>query len=197
MFSSIQYPIDSIRNGVYHSLPIIADFRTTDKLAFLESLRWTESSLGREPSAGQLYQNLAAAGFLSPTGACKPFDAAAYGYCRGEGAAIVFNKPLASAIEENDNILSVITGSAPKLSHITVPHSESQSTVYHEVARMAGIDPKSVSYVEAHGTGTPVRASVKFSVALQGRRHSNSALSKDTSGILRLLLALLDLSRFF
>ena len=106
------------------------------------------------------YQNLAAAGFLSPTGACKPFDVAADGYCRGEGVAVVVLKPLASAIEENDNILGVITGSAvnqsENSSHITVPHSESQSTVYHKVASMSDTDPHSVSYVEAHGTGTPV-----------------------------------------
>ena len=106
------------------------------------------------------YQNLAAAGFLSPTGACKPFDAAADGYCRGEGVAVVVLKSLASAIEENDSILGVITGSAVNQNEnpnpITVPHSESQSAVYHNVASMADIDPYSVSYVEAHGTGTPV-----------------------------------------
>ena len=106
------------------------------------------------------YQNLAAAGFLSLTGACKPFDAAADGYCRGEGVAVVVLKPLTSAIEEKDNILGVITGSAVNqnrnLSHIAVPHAESQSTIYHKVARMADVDPRSVSYVEAHGTGTLV-----------------------------------------
>ena len=106
------------------------------------------------------YQNLAAAGFLSPTGACKPLDATGDGYCRGEGVAVVVLKPLASAIEENDSILGVITGSAvnqnENSSHITVPHSESQSTVCHKVASMADVNPHSVSYVEAHGTGTPV-----------------------------------------
>ena len=106
------------------------------------------------------YQNLAAAGFLSPTGACKPFDAAADGYCRGEGVAIVVLKSLSDAITENDNILGVITGSAvnqnENRSHITVPNTDSQSSVYHKVAKMANVDPHSVSYVEAHGTGTPV-----------------------------------------
>ena len=106
------------------------------------------------------YQNLAAAGFLSPTGACKPFDAAADGYCRGEGVAVVVLKPLATAIEEKDNILGVIAGSAvnqnENCSHITVPHSGSQTSLYRKVSNLAGVDPRSVSYVEAHGTGTVV-----------------------------------------
>lgn len=34
-------------------------------------------------SSPHLYQNLAAASFLSPDGATKPFDASANGYCRG------------------------------------------------------------------------------------------------------------------
>ena len=106
------------------------------------------------------YQNLAAAGFLSPTGACKPFDAAADGYCRGEGVAVVVLKPLISAIKENDNILGIITGSAvnqnENSNHITVPCLGSQSSVYQKVAAVADIDPHFVSYVEAHGTGTPV-----------------------------------------
>ena len=128
--SSTQYPIDSIQDGINHCLPIIPEIRTTDKLAFLGSPRWTAPCLGREHLTGQLYQNLAAAKFPSPTGACKPFDAAADGGCCGEGMAKVIHKPQASPVEENDSILGVITGSAVNqnrtLNHLTVPHSESQ-----------------------------------------------------------------------
>lgn len=106
------------------------------------------------------YQNLHAAGFLSPSGQCKPFDADADGYCRGEGVGVIVLKRLEDALTENDNILGVIVGSAANqnhnLSHITVPHSGSQINLYRKVMSSAGVDPKSVSYVEAHGTGTGV-----------------------------------------
>lgn len=103
------------------------------------------------------YQNLAAAGFLSSSGACKPFDASADGYCRGEGVAAVVLKPLSTAIEEGDHILGVIVGSAVNQNyndaHITVPCSSSQTTVYKKVLSMANASSSSVTYVEAHGTG--------------------------------------------
>lgn len=106
------------------------------------------------------YRNLHAAGFLSPSGECKPFDASADGYCRAEGVGVVVLKPLAAAIKENDNILGVIVGSAANQnqnrSHITVPDSGSQINLYQKVMNLAGVEAESVSYVEAHGTGTGV-----------------------------------------
>lgn len=104
------------------------------------------------------YQNLCAAGFLSPTGQCKPFDSGADGYCRGEGVAVVVLKPLSDAIKDGDNVLGVISGSAANQNYndslITVPHSGSQSELYREVLKLSNLRPESVSYVEAHGTGT-------------------------------------------
>jgi acyl transferase domain-containing protein/SAM-dependent methyltransferase/acyl carrier protein len=106
------------------------------------------------------YRNLQAAGFLSPTGACKPFDISGDGYCRGEGVGVVVLKKLEDAVKENDNILGVIVGSAMNqnhhASHITVPHSGSQINLYDKVMSLAGVSPESVSYIEAHGTGTGV-----------------------------------------
>lgn len=104
------------------------------------------------------YQNLSAAGFLSPSGQCKPFDADADGYCRGEGVAVVVLKPLSDALKDNDNILGVIVGSAANqnhnFSHITAPYSGSQVELYRKVMKLSGVEPEAVSYVEAHGTGS-------------------------------------------
>ncbi|KAH6856210.1 polyketide synthase [Chaetomium sp. MPI-CAGE-AT-0009] len=107
-----------------------------------------------------LYQNLAAASFLSPTGASRAFDAQGDGYCRGEGAGVLVLKPLAQALADKDVILGTIAGTAvnqgSNCTPITVPDSAAQSELYSEALARAGVEPTEVSYVEAHGTGTPV-----------------------------------------
>ncbi|TQS33501.1 hypothetical protein Golomagni_06152, partial [Golovinomyces magnicellulatus] len=107
-----------------------------------------------------LYENLAAAHFLSPTGATKPFDSKADGYCRGEGLGLVMLKKLSNAVADGDDVLAVIGGSAINQNDscvpITVPNAPSQQNLYQNAAKQAGIKPQQVSFVEAHGTGTPV-----------------------------------------
>ncbi|RHZ54854.1 non-reducing polyketide synthase spyA [Aspergillus thermomutatus] len=110
-------------------------------------------------SCPNMQQNLAAARFLSPTGPCRPFDASADGYCRGEGCGFVMLKKLSCAVADNDDILGVIVGSA--VNHcdgneaITVPTSHSQVNLYRKALSLAAMQPKDITYVEAHGTGTP------------------------------------------
>jgi 3-oxoacyl-(acyl-carrier-protein) synthase len=103
-------------------------------------------------------QNLAAASFLSPTGASRAFDADANGYCRGEGAGLVILRPLEDALRDHDIVLAVIAGSAvnqgSNCSPITVPVSESQQSLYRKALAAGATSPYEVSYVEAHGTGT-------------------------------------------
>ncbi|KAI9742965.1 MAG: hypothetical protein M1818_003260 [Claussenomyces sp. TS43310] len=128
------------------------------------------------------YQNLAAAGFLSSSGACKPFDASADGYCRGEGVAAVVLKPLSTAIEEGDHILGVIVGSAVSQNyndaHITVPCSSSQTTVYNKVLSMANASSSSVTYVEAHGTGK----ALLFAIIVHSKELSTQVADKRFPG---------------
>lgn len=56
--------------------------------------------------------DLAKAGFLSPTGQCKPFDVTADGYCRSDGAGLVVLKKYSRAVADGDAILGVIPGTA-------------------------------------------------------------------------------------
>lgn len=112
------------------------------------------------------FQNLAGASFLSPTGQCKPFDARADGYCRGEAVGAVFLKKLSSALADGDRVFGVIAGSAvyqnQNCTAITVPNAVSLSGLFKDVTGRAHIEPMDVSYVEAHGTGTPVGDPVEF-----------------------------------
>ncbi|KAJ5137207.1 CAZyme family CE10 [Penicillium atrosanguineum] len=97
----------------------------------------------------EVYQNLAATSFLSPTGAYKPFDAAAGGYCRGEGAGIVVPRPLKDAIDNEDPILAGISGSAinqgSNKSPITVPDSDSQRMLYEKTFSQSGVAAEEVT----------------------------------------------------
>ncbi|KAF2204959.1 hypothetical protein GQ43DRAFT_95556 [Delitschia confertaspora ATCC 74209] len=106
------------------------------------------------------FQNLAGASFLSPTGACKPFDAKADGYCRGEGIACVFLKKMSSAIEDGDLVLGSIRSTAvsqnDNCTPIFVPNAPSLTSLFEDVVGRSGLSPKEISLVEAHGTGTPV-----------------------------------------
>ncbi|KAL9095875.1 MAG: hypothetical protein Q9165_001872 [Trypethelium subeluteriae] len=106
------------------------------------------------------YQNLAAASFLSPTGASKSFDAGADGYCRGEGVGLVVLKRLSQAVADGDTVLGTILATSVRQSSnkvpITVPYSASQTALYRKLLNAAGVAAEDVTYVEAHGTGTPV-----------------------------------------
>ncbi|KAF7889246.1 hypothetical protein EAF00_009546 [Botryotinia globosa] len=104
------------------------------------------------------YLDLAKAGFLSPTGQCKPFCESADGYCRAEGGGLVILKSLKQAVADGDQILSVIPGAATNQgglsSSLTIPSSPAQIQLYQNILNKAKMKPDQVSYVEAHGTGT-------------------------------------------
>ncbi|MBX7168178.1 MAG: SDR family NAD(P)-dependent oxidoreductase [Pirellulales bacterium] len=104
---------------------------------------------------------LAAAGMLSPNGRCRTFDAAADGYVRSEGAAMVVLRPLAAALAAGDRVLAVIRGTA--VNHdghskvgVTAPNPKAQVEVLASAYRRARAAPESIGYLEAHGTGTPL-----------------------------------------
>ncbi|GKT67239.1 hypothetical protein ColTof3_14578 [Colletotrichum tofieldiae] len=116
------------------------------------------------------FQNLAGASFLSPTGPCKPFDAKADGYCRGEGVAAVFLKSLTQAIADGDQILGCIAATAVTQNRnctpIFVPNAPSLSSLFDIATRRAGLEPSQITVVEAHGTGTPVGDPAEYSSVL-------------------------------
>ena len=111
-------------------------------------------------STPMFFQNLAAGSFLSSTGQCKPFDAEADGYCRGEAIGAVFLKKLTNAIADGDQIMGVISATAINqnlnTTPIFVPNPHSLTNLFRAVVTKSGLNVNDISVVEAHGTGTPV-----------------------------------------
>lgn len=97
------------------------------------------------------FQNLAGGSFLSPTGQCKPFDAKADGYCRGEGAGAVFLKKLSNAIAEGDQIMGIIAATAVQQNEnctpIFVPNAPSLSGLFCNVMSKAHLKPSQITVV--------------------------------------------------
>ncbi len=95
---------------------------------------------------------------MSPTGQCKPFNAAADGYCRGEGCGLIVLKKLSRAVQEGDHIYGVIRGTGLNqcgtAKSITHPDAETQASLFRQVLRSSRTSPESISVIEAHGTGT-------------------------------------------
>jgi acyl transferase domain-containing protein/NAD(P)-dependent dehydrogenase (short-subunit alcohol dehydrogenase family)/acyl carrier protein len=97
---------------------------------------------------------------LSPTGACRTFDADADGIVLGEGVACLVLKRLADAERDGDRVYAVIKsvagGSDGRSLGLTAPRKEGQMRALTRAYRAAAISPSEVGLVEAHGTGTVV-----------------------------------------
>jgi len=98
------------------------------------------------------------AGMLSPDGLCKAFDEAADGYVRGEGCGVLLLKRLRDAVNDSDDIIGVVSGSAitqdGRSNGLTAPSGDAQQRVIRDALHQARLEASDISYVEAHGTGT-------------------------------------------
>lgn len=108
-----------------------------------------------------------AGSILSPTGRCRPFDAAADGTVGGNGVAAVLLKRLDRALADGDTVHAVILGSAVNNDGtgkvgFTAPSVGGQAEVVRRALQRAGVGPETISYVEAHGTGTALGDPVEF-----------------------------------
>ncbi|MFJ6793012.1 SDR family NAD(P)-dependent oxidoreductase [Streptomyces sp. NPDC091268] len=105
---------------------------------------------------------------LSPTGRCRPFDAAADGIALGEGVGALVLKRLADAERDGDRIYAVVkavgAASDGRSLGLTAPRPEGQRRALERAYARAGITPADVGLVEAHGTGTVVGDSTELAV---------------------------------
>ncbi|MGF1659164.1 MAG: SDR family NAD(P)-dependent oxidoreductase [Rubrimonas sp.] len=100
------------------------------------------------------------AGMLSPGGLCRPFDAGADGYVRGEGAVAFVIGDMEMARAQGDPVRGVVLGSGINsdggAGGLSVPSCRRQEELMRKVCAAAGLDPDDLAFVEAHGTGTAV-----------------------------------------
>ena len=124
-----------------------------------------------------LTREMADLGMLSREGQCRPFDASADGFTRGEGCGMVVLKRLSEAEADGDRIWGVIRGSAVNQNGAsagpTVPNGPAQERVIEEALSRAGVAPSEVDYLEAHGGGSelgdPIEVQAAAAVYGKGR----------------------------
>jgi acyl transferase domain-containing protein/SAM-dependent methyltransferase len=148
----------------------------------VQSLRKGESDLALAGGVSLMLSpeitiNFSKAHMMAPDGRCKTFDAAADGYGRGEGVAMVTLKRLSDALAAGDPILALIRGSA--INHdgrsggLTAPNGPAQQAVIRAALEDANLEATQIDYVETHGTGTslgdPIEVHALLATLAQGR----------------------------
>jgi epothilone polyketide synthase D len=147
-------------------------------------------------------------GALSPDGRCQPFSAAANGYVRSEGCAVVVLRRLCDAVAAGERILAVVRGSAinhdGQTNGLTAPSGSAQQGVIRAALARAHVEPAQVSFVESHGTGTslgdPIEMSALGAVLGRGQREllvgavkSNIGHAEAAAGVAGLVKVVLSL----
>ncbi|WP_306368583.1 type I polyketide synthase [Nocardiopsis sp. CC223A] len=97
-------------------------------------------------------------GVLSPEGRCRPFDRAADGYVRSEGAVVLVLARAGVAAERGHRVWAHVAGTGlghgGHTPHLLAPRASRQATAITRALADAGIGAGRVGWVQAHGTGT-------------------------------------------
>jgi acyl transferase domain-containing protein/acyl carrier protein len=125
------------------------------------------------------YLMLSSMGMLSPDGQCYPFDQRASGMVPAEGIGVVVLKPLSSALEDGDQIYSVIKGSGTnydgRTSGITSPNALSQAALLEEIFARYQLDPSKLQLVIAHSVGSSLGDPIEVQALSQAIRKYSDA----------------------
>ncbi|MBK7861285.1 MAG: aminotransferase class I/II-fold pyridoxal phosphate-dependent enzyme [Archangiaceae bacterium] len=118
--------------------------------------------------AGGVYLNLtpdnlvgfSRIGAISPSSACRPFDAKADGFVMGEGVGVVVLKRYADAVAAGDRVYAVIKGSGcnndGRGEGPMTPRPRGQMEAMARAHREVQWPIESIGFVETHGTATTV-----------------------------------------
>lgn len=138
-------------------------------------------------------------GMVSPTGTCRPFDAAADGTVFGSGAGVVLMKRLEDAIADGNYVYAVVRGfgvnndGAAKVG-FAAPSVKGQAAAIATAHAMAGIHADAVDYIEAHGTGTPLGDPIEFAALAEAFAATSTAVGHCVIGSSKGNLGHLDAS---
>ncbi|TBR25550.1 acyltransferase domain-containing protein, partial [bacterium] len=115
---------------------------------------------------------------FSPSGAARPFEAAADGSVPGEGAACVVLKRLDDALQDGDRVYAVLRGVGTATAADTEA-ARGYTDALERAYRDSGVAPDSVSYLETHGSGSPMEDAAEAAAlgAFFGRRPAERPLA--------------------
>ena len=106
------------------------------------------------------FLGFARAAMLSHSGTCRPFDAAADGYVRSEGAVTLILRRADLAARERNRVYAEVagwaTGQDGRTTGISLPSADAQVELLDRVYGGFGLEVRNLAFVEAHGPGTPV-----------------------------------------
>ena len=130
--------------------------------------------------APQMHIAFSRAHMLAPDGYCKTFDAAADGYVRSEGCAVIILKRLPEAVANGDRIVAVVRGSATnhdgRSGGLTAPSPQAQTALLRAAYERAGVTVDQVGMIEAHGTGTSLGDPIELEALGAVFRHRSAEL---------------------
>ena len=99
---------------------------------------------------------MAAEGILSPDGSCKPFDAAANGFARGEAINAVYVKRLDDAVRDGNPIRGIVRSTGNNANGrgrgLMSPDAAAQESLIRNVYANAGLNPSDTAYIEVYIT---------------------------------------------
>ena len=114
---------------------------------------------------------------LSPTGRCRAFDEGSAGTVLTSGVGVVALRRLADALDDGDDVLAVIKGTAinndgqRKVGYLA-PSVDGHADVVKEALAVAGLTARDIQLLEAHGTGTAVGDPIEVAALTEAFRAS-------------------------
>lgn len=115
------------------------------------------TALMLDPGPSQIF---AESGVLSSSGACRPFDEAADGFLRGEGAVVLVLQRLDDAKADRASIRGIIEGVAStqdgRTTSLTLPSTHAHEQAARDALQDAGREAHEIGLIEVHAAGTPV-----------------------------------------